>query len=60
MLQLLSEIIVLVKVIASSSSKTKAVGCEDQMHSFVSSGLYAQGVSVLESLTWQYSEFGAV
>lgn len=59
-LQLLSEIIVLVKVIASSSSKTKAGACEDQMYGFVSAGLYAQGMSVLESPAWQYSEFGAL
>lgn len=59
-LQLFSEIIVLVKVIASSSSKTKAGACEDQMYGFVSAGLYAQGMSVLESPAWQYSEFGAL
>lgn len=39
-LQLLNEIIVLVKIIAASSCETKAVNCNDQMQSFVSAGLY--------------------
>lgn len=41
-LELLSEIIVLAKIVAASSCETKAVGCSDQMQSFVSAGFYAR------------------